>query len=138
MIRKMTGKGDEPVKKKLGETYEKFLAVRSKVGKVLRTVGQVLFHSRKLVLTVPVVLLGWKVLGYAREHLPEDVGILLKESGDFHYIISKSTALSCCLGITGFCLLMMILSRKTVYPWIITMFTLVLPLFLVVTNIFPG
>ena len=39
---------------------------------------------------------------------------------------------------TALCLLMMFLSRKTIYPWIISIFSLVLPFLLIVTNIFPA
>ena len=41
-------------------------------------------------------------------------------------------------GVTGGCLAMMFLSRKTVYPWMICMFSMLLPLLILLTNIFPA
>jgi len=34
--------------------------------------------------------------------------------------------------------LMMWLSRRTIYPWIISIFTLVLPILIWITNVFPA
>jgi hypothetical protein len=40
--------------------------------------------------------------------------------------------------ITVGCLVMMFFSRKTIYPWIISLMSLLLPLLLIVTNTFPA
>ena len=42
------------------------------------------------------------------------------------------------LVVTGVCLVMMWLSRRTIYPWIISIFSLVLPILIWITNVFPG
>ena len=36
------------------------------------------------------------------------------------------------------CLLMMLISRRTIYPWLISLFSLILPFALLITNIFPA
>ena len=48
--------------------------------------------------------------------------------------LDKAQALNLCLAVTGGCLLMMFLSRKIMYPWIISQFSLILPVFLVFSN----
>lgn len=116
----------------------KYRAATDPVKRVLGKIGNVLFHLRKVFLAVPVVLLAMRVFVYAKERLPEDVGLLLQATGDYKYMLDRNTTLSCCMALTGACLLLMFLSRRTVYPWIISLFTLILPVFLIVSNIFPA
>lgn len=117
---------------------KKFRSVTDPIDRVMATIGKVLFHMRKIFLTVPVVLLAMEVFRYAKENLPQEVGLLLQENGQFKYLLDRNTAMSCCLAVTGACLLLMYMSRKTIYPWLITVFSLILPLFLIVSNIFPA
>jgi len=133
-------KNSEPsaAKEKFNSFLEKFGKVRDGANTVLGLVGNILYHLRKLFLAVPVVLVGMRIFMYAKENLPNQVGVLLEESGAFRYMLDRDSAMACCLYLTGACLLMMFLSRKVIYPWIISLFSLVLPLVLVVTNLFPG
>ena len=133
-------KNSEPsaAKEKFKSFLEKLGTVRDGTNTVLGIAGNVLFHLRKLFLAVPVILVGMRVFMYAKENLPNQVGVLLEESGAFRYMLDRDTAMACCLYLTGGCLLMMFLSRKVIYPWIISLFSLVLPIVLVVTNLFLG
>ena len=36
------------------------------------------------------------------------------------------------------CLLLMFLSRRVVYPWLVSIFSLALPLLIYITNVFPA
>ena len=118
--------------------WSKVKSVTDPIERVVGKIGNVLYHMRKIFLTVPVVLVGMRVYLYAKEKLPAEVGLLLQENGGYQYMLDRDTALSCCMVITGACLLLMYLSRKTIYPWIISLFTLILPLFLVISNMFPA
>ena len=42
------------------------------------------------------------------------------------------------LGLTAACLLLMFCSRKAMYPWAISIFTLALPVLLLVSNVYPS
>jgi len=117
---------------------KKFRSVTDPIDRVMAKIGKVLFHMRKFFLTVPVVLLAMEVFLYAKERLPQEVGLLLQENGQFKYLLDRNTAMSCCLAVTGACLLLMFMSRRTIYPWLISVFSLILPLFLIVSNIFPA
>lgn len=97
-----------------------------------------IWQGRKILLAIPVVYL---MLYFARLNwnvLPDLVGLHLQTSGDYAQYISKELAVYGPLGITGGCLAMMFLSRKTVYPWMICMFSMLLPVFILVSNIFPS
>lgn len=97
-----------------------------------------IWRLRKVLFAIPVVYLA---LYFARMNwnaLPELVGLNLQTNGEYASYISREMAVYGPLGITGGCLVMMFLSRKTVYPWMICMFSMLLPLLILITNIFPA
>lgn len=120
------------------EALRKTKAALDKTGRVFSVIGKVLYHMRKLFLAVPVVWLAVRLYGIAMEKLPPAVGLLLQESGEYARMVDRETAALGCMAVTAACLLMMFLSRKTLYPWLISLFSLVLPVLLIVTNIFPA
>ena len=100
-------------------------------------VYRLIMKLRKLFLTIPVVYGALKLAMYNQENLAEQVGILLQEDGSYAYIVARDVAVMGPLAVTAACLLLMFCSRRTLYPWLISMFSLVLPLLILVTNIFP-
>ena len=60
------------------------------------------------------------------------IGVLLTR------LITKEAAVYGPLAVTAVCLLTMLLSRKTLYPWIICLFSMVLPVLILITNMFPA
>lgn len=107
-----------------------------KTGKVMKMVGKVLYHLRKVVLAVPVVIVAVMLAQHNLNTLPATVGIDLQANGQFAQSISREMAVYGPLAVTGGCLLMMAFSRKVVYPWLISVFTLVLPLLIMLLNFF--
>lgn len=96
-----------------------------------------LYHIRKVVMAAPVVYYALKIAEYNREHLPEVVGLNLQSNGEFAMQITRDLAVTAPLALTGGCLLMMFLSRKAMYSWAISAFTLVLPIVILISNIYP-
>lgn len=97
-----------------------------------------IWQARKILLAVPIVYL---MLYFARLNwnvLPEMVGLHLQTTGEYARYITRELAVYGPMGVTGGCLAMMFLSRKTVYPWMICMFSMLLPLLILITNIFPS
>ena len=115
-----------------------FRTTVAKINSLINFVGMLLFRLRKLVLSVPVVFVALKLAFYNREHLPEEVGINLQSSGAFEQMITRDMAVMGPLGLTAACLLLMFCSRKAMYPWAISVFTLVLPILILFTNIYPA
>ncbi len=105
---------------------------------IFRRICKVCYHLRKLIMAVPVVYYALRLAAYNMKHLPEEVGINLLSSGEFAEMISRESAVMGPLLVTGACLALMFVSRKSVYPWIISIFTLVLPLLLLLTNNYPA
>lgn len=117
---------------------EQNLTVIQKIEKVIGAIIKVLYHSRKIVLTVPVVYYALKLASYNMEHLPDTVGLFLQDNGAFAMQITRSMAVMGPLGLTAGCLVMMFLARKAMYPWAVSLFTLVLPVLLLVSNLYPA
>lgn len=117
--------------------FEKFKAVISKINYIINLIGTWLFRLRKFVMAAPVVYFALKIAAYNSEHLPEVVGIDLQSTGEFAQTISRHLAVMGPLGLTLACLLLMFCSRKAMYPWAISIFTLALPLLLLLSNAYP-
>lgn len=118
--------------------FAKFKAVVSQINRYIDIVGRVLFHLRKPVLAAPVVYYALKLAAYNQSHLPPQVGIELQATGEFARTISRQMAVMGPLGLTLGCLALMFLSKKATYPWVISVFTLSLPLLLLLSNIYPN
>lgn len=109
-----------------------------KINTVINNTGMVLYYLRKIVMAVPVVYAALKIASYNREHLPEQVGLNLQSTGEFAQYISRNMAVMGPLALTIACLFLMFCSRKAMYPWAISIFTLVLPLLILVSNLYPA
>lgn len=118
--------------------FARFKAVVGKINSVINTIGKVLFRLRKFVLAAPVVYYALKLASQNMQQLPEQVGIDLQSTGEFAMTISRELAVMGPLGLTAACLLLMFCSRKVLYPWAISVFTLALPLLLLVSNVYPS
>ena len=115
-----------------------FKAGVRKANRIINTVGTWLFRLRKLVMAAPVVYAALKLADYNRTHLPEQVGINLQSSGEFAMTVARSMAVMGPLALTLACLLLMFCSRKAMYSWAISIFTLALPVLLLVSNLYPA
>lgn len=118
--------------------FEKGKSIITKINRFINAVGLWLFRLRKFVMAAPVIYYALKLASYNREHLPEDVGINLQSSGEFATFISRNMAVMGPLALTIACLLLMFCSRKAMYPWAISIFTLALPLLILVSNAYPA
>lgn len=117
---------------------EKTLAVLKKIGRVLASIGKWIYRLRGLFMAVPVVLAALYLASQNMARLPDEVGINLLASGQYEYLISRGLAVMAPLVVTGVCLVMMFLSRRTIYPWLISIFSLILPWYIWITNVFPA
>lgn len=108
-----------------------------KINHVISTIGTWLFRLRKPVMAAPVVYYAVKLAQYNRLHLPEQVGVNLQSTGEFAQYISRDLAVMGPLALTGGCLILMFCSRKAMYSWAISIFTLALPLLLLLSNAYP-
>lgn len=118
--------------------FGKVKAVVSKINRIINLIGLWLFRLRKIVMAAPVVYYALKLANYNMEHLPEEVGINLQSTGEFAQTISRNLAVTAPFALTAACLLLMFCSRKAMYSWAISIFTLALPLLLLLSNVYPA
>jgi hypothetical protein len=115
-----------------------FKTTLANINSLINFIGMMLFRLRKLVLAAPVAYAAMKLAFYNRQYLPEQVGINLQSSGEFAQMISRDIAVMGPFGLTAACLLLMFCSRKAMYPWAISVFTLLVPILLLITNLYPA
>jgi hypothetical protein len=118
--------------------FAKCKAIISKINYVINLIGVWLFRLRKFVMAAPVVYYALKLADYNRKHLPEQVGLNLQATGEFAQMISREMAVTGPLALTAACLFLMFCSRKASYAWSISVFTLALPLLLLISNLYPA
>lgn len=105
-------------------------------GGVLRSIGKWIRRLYKFVMAAPVVWAAVKLAVENMDRLPESVGLDFQSTGEFAVMISRSEAVWWPLGLTAFCLGLMFIARKPLLPWIISIFSLVLPILIWLTNSF--
>lgn len=118
--------------------FQKFLTGYSKTESIIGKIIMVLYHLRKVVMAAPVIYYALKLAAYNAQHLPDKVGLFLQNSGAFTQMIDKGLAVTGPLVLTCSCLFLMLFSRKAMYAWAISIFTLALPVLLLVSNIYPA
>lgn len=116
----------------------KMAPVLGKIWNVIYQIGLWIYRLRSVLLAIPVIILALQIARVNFELLPDMVGLNLQNSGEFTYMVAKETAVYGPLAITALCLLMSALSKKTLYPWLISLFSLALPLMILLTNVFPA
>jgi len=124
-------KKSQPFREKTGMVF-------GKIGYVLRMTGRWIYRLRGVLMAIPVGVAAISLAQKNMERLPETVGINLLANGEYAYMIPRDVAVMGPMAVTALCLLLMFCSRRVLYPWLISLFTLVLPILIWVTNIFPA
>jgi len=97
-----------------------------------------IYKLRSVILAVPVVIAAVVLAIRNLRLLPDEVGLELLANGDFANTVSKNVAVMGPLAVTAVCLLLMFCSKKVVYPWLISVFSLILPVLILLINTFSG
>ena len=118
------------------EIWGKVCQIYNKAEEVIGIICRCIFKLRKVFMSVPVIFLAIRIAAANLQRLPEAVGINMQSNGEFAMMVTRNYAVYGPLGVTLFCLILMFFSRKTVYPWIISIFTLTLPYLLYFTNMY--
>ena len=109
----------------------------SKIKKVIGILIMCIYRLRAVFLAIPVAWYALKLAAYNMKHLPEEVGINLLSNGEFAMTIGRELAVMGPLVVTASCIVLMFASRKALYPWAVSIFTLILPLLLLFSNQYP-
>lgn len=111
-----------------------------------KTLVQYIYNLRGVILAIPTMTVAIVLAARNQVKLPTTVEVILPhidrgaEDAVLGFItyqteyLARSTAVTAPLVITLACLLLMICSKRTLYPWMISLLTLTIPLFLLLTN----
>ena len=96
------------------------------------------YPLRNILLALPVVGIAilQAIINIAK--LPSQVGLDMMASGEFQFFVGKGIAVLGPLVLTCLCLVLMFWSKRVLYPWLVSVFSLALPIVLWLTNVFPG
>lgn len=96
------------------------------------------YRARKIVMAAPVAIYAFYLAYQNSIKLPSEVGIFLQNNGNFLRMVDRGTAVVFPLLVTLGCLTLMMFSRKAMYAWAISIFTLALPVLILLSNTFPA
>jgi len=130
MEKKQTKKETPVVKKKN--------TAADNVWQVVKMTAKWAYQLRSVLLAIPVAVAAVAMALRNMAVLPEEVGINLLASGEYQFMVGRGIAVMAPLAVTAVCLLLMFCSRKVLFPWLISLFSLILPLTIFLTNTFPG
>lgn len=123
---------------KMKTFWGKVQPVLDKIGSVFGLVGLWIYRVRKIILAAPVLIMAIKLAADNMARLPETVGLNLQATGEFAQVVTREYAVYGPFAVTVFCLILMFCSRKVLLPWAVSIFTLVLPYLVWLTNIYPS
>ena len=103
---------------------------------LLKLMAEWAYKLRSLLLSVPVVVCAGALAIRNARLLPEMVGVIVQANGAYQWVVSRGVAVTVPLGVTILCVTLMLCSKKMLYPWLISVFSLVLPLVLWFINMF--
>ena len=117
-----------------GKKAKKFIR---KVWKTVKKIVVKIFHYRAVFLALIVVACSLAMAAVSMVLLPAQVGIDLQIDGTYSFMLPKALAVLFPVLITLISLVFVLISKRTLYPWLISLFTLALPAVILLTNIFP-
>ena len=135
----------------LDDIKVRFAALRQKLQEKTRKDGKRstffyickwIYKLRSVFMAIPVAFAAIILAIYNASHLPEKVSVYVPSFAEQEMIVkatelSRGSAIWIPLLITAGCLLLMFCSRRHTYPWLISIFSLVLPLFFLFVGMFP-
>lgn len=126
-------------------TVKKMQPTLQKLGHICRIVGLKLEAAfnyvskfRKIFLAVPVAVAAVVLALNNLAKLPVLVGINLQSNGEFGVQMMREVAVLGPMAVTALCLILMFCSKRTLTPWLVSVFSLALPVLILLTNTFPA
>jgi hypothetical protein len=125
------------ISKKIGPALKKAWHWISLVYTKLEAAFYYVLKFRKVFLAIPVGVVAVILALRNMISLPVLVGLDLQSTGEFSIQLVREVAVLGPMAITAICLLLMFCSKRTLTPWLVSVFSLALPLLILFTNTFP-
>ena len=118
------------------EMNQKAETAYQKVSRVIDEICKWVYRLRKVIRAAPVVYYALKLAGENAKRLPKIVGLNLQSTGEFALTVPRAVAVQGPLWVTAAALVLMFISRKAAFPWIVSVITLLLPYLIYFTNMY--
>ena len=123
---------------KSAPTFEKIGNFFRKVGATAAKVWAFMVKFKQFILAIPVAA-GAVILALRNmSALPKKVGFGLQLDGTFDFMVARGIAVLGPIAVTALCLLLMFCSKRVLTPWLVSVFSLVLPLLIWIVNCYPA
>ena len=124
-----------PVQRKTPpKKHSKFVMVLLAIWKAFSTACVWIYRLRSFIMAAPVAFYAIKLAFANGNRLPDMVGLDIQASGEFARMVSRQAAVFGPFALTCFCLVLVLCSKKPLLPWLISIFTLILPILIWMTN----
>ena len=128
----------ERFRKNAEPTIEKGREIKNNVMDKVVPAWNYVKKFKKLFLAAPVATMALVMAIVNLIKLPALVGFGLQGNGEFSFELIREIAVIAPLAVTAICLLLMFASKRTLTPWMVSLFSLLLPVMILLTNTFPG
>ena len=120
-----------PVMQKIGRFFRKVLDI-------LALIWRYIVRFKRIIIAIPVAVGAVYLALWNMDRLPSKVGFGVQLDGTFDYMVAREIAVLGPIAVTALCLLLMFCSKRTLTPWLVSVFSLVLPILIWVINAFPS
>ena len=120
-----------PVMQKIGRFFRKVLDI-------LAMIWRYIVRFKRIIIAIPVAIGAVYLALWNMDRLPSKVGFGIQLDGTFDYMVAREIAVLGPIAVTALCLLLMFCSKRTLTPWLVSVFSLVLPILIWVINAFPS
>lgn len=109
-----------------------------KVLDILALIWRYIVRFKRIIIAIPVAVGAVYLALWNMDRLPSKVGFGIQLDGTFDYMVAREIAVLGPIAVTALCLLLMFCSKRTLTPWLVSVFSLVLPILIWVINAFPS
>ena len=104
----------------------------------VKKIWHYLWMFRGVIISLPVLICAIVQAFRNASNLPETVGLNLQATGEFAMTWGRPVAVLVPLLITLGCVLLTCFTKRPLFPWLVSIFTLAIPVLIWVINIYPA
>ena len=104
----------------------------------IKKIWHYVWMFRAIIISLPVLICAIVQAFRNASNLPESVGLNLQATGDFAMTWTRPVAVLVPLLITLGCILLTCFSKRPLFPWLVSIFTLAIPMLIWFINVYPA
>ena len=120
-----------PIMQKIGRFFRKTMDI-------FALIWRYILRFKRIIIAIPVAIGAVYLAIWNMDRLPSKVGFGIQLDGTFDYVVAREIAVLGPIAVTALCLLLMFCSKRTLTPWLVSVFSLALPILIWVINAFPS